>query len=81
MCFPLQDYWPHGFFLHSSHAKWQPVTVNLCSQPVKRHAKIWPARQKTDDVKIGCQMKGWTQIQETIAQQGSLKLKRQWLDG
>ena len=39
-----------GFFLHPSHAKWQPVTVNLCSQPFKRHAKIWLARQKTDDV-------------------------------
>ena len=39
-----------GFFLHPSHVKWQPVTFNLCSQPVKRHAKIWPARQKTDDV-------------------------------
>ena len=52
-----------GFFLHPSHAKWQPVTVNLCSQPVKRHAKIWLARQKTDDVKIGRHMKGWTLCQ------------------
>ena len=53
-----------GCFLHPSHAKWQPIIVNLCSQPVKRHAKIWPARQKTDDVKIGRHMKGWTLYQK-----------------
>ena len=53
-----------GCFLHPSHAKWQPITVNLCSQPVKRHAKIWPARQKTNDAKIGHHMKGWTLCQK-----------------
>ena len=48
---------PQGFFLHPSHAKWQPVTI-------KRHAKIWPTRPKTNDVKIGRHMKGWTLCQK-----------------
>ena len=59
----LQHAPKQGCFLHQSHAKWQPITVNLCSQPV------WPVRQKTDDVKIGRHMKGWTLCpKETLPQ-------------
>ena len=57
----------------------QSQSTFAASQPVKRHVKIWRARQKTDDVKIGRHMKGWTLCQkETLNQwtnSGSLKLK------
>jgi hypothetical protein len=41
--------------LQASKGLWTCQFENL---GVKRHAKIWLARQKTDDVKIGRHMKG-----------------------
>ena len=67
MCEMSIRQWPKKLEKLEAEFLFAPVTCQMTashSQPLQpasqKHAKMWPARQKTDDVKIGRHMKGWT---------------------